>query len=33
MTDPDLINKLCLDNNGLDANQLAHIVEGFSHQR
>ena len=31
MTDPDLINKLYLDENGLDGNQLAFILEGFGH--
>lgn len=33
MSDPDLINKLYLDENGLDGNQLAFIVEGFGHQK
>lgn len=33
MTEPDLINKLWLDANGLDGNQLAFILEGYGYQR
>ena len=33
MTEPDLINKLWLDSNGLDGNQLAFILEGFGYQK
>lgn len=31
MYHPDLINKLYLDNNGLDGNQLALICEGINY--
>lgn len=33
MNHRDLINKLYLDNNGLDGNQLAAIMEGLGYQK
>ena len=33
MYNPDLINKLYLDSNGLDGNQLANICEGLCYQK
>ena len=33
MNHQQLINKLYLDSNGLDGNQIAHILEGFSYQK
>lgn len=33
MNHPNLINKLYLDNNGLDGDQLAAILEGLGYQK
>jgi len=33
MTEPDLVSKLYLDQNGLDGDQLAFILEGFGYQK